>query len=118
LILLLASWAVFASTTGKDAECKVEAESGKGVVIASGKFGDIINGSGSYTFGYVIGAWLMSGLPIALIAVRIKDLPDSKEKEVAHDSAEGEVVKPEPKESTESTNTPEKPNFENCEGSV
>jgi hypothetical protein len=95
-ILLLVSWAVFASTIGKDAECKVEAESGTGIVIASGKLGDIINGSGSYTFGFVIGAWLLSGLPTALIAIRIKDLRSSKEATVAQGSAVGEDVKPEP----------------------
>jgi len=72
-ILLLASWAVFAGTVGKDAECKVEAESRKGVVIAVGKFGDIINSSGSYTFGVVIGSWLLSVVPIVLISLRIKE---------------------------------------------
>lgn len=113
---MLVSWAVFASTIGKDAECKVEAESGKGIVIASGKLGDIINGSGSYTFGFVIGAWLLSALPTALIAIRIKELRRSKEAAVAHGSAGGEDVKPEMTsnpvksectQSTESTKSPE-----------
>merc|ERR1712196_317023 len=54
-ILLLASWAVFAGTLGKNAVCKVEAESGDGIVMASGKFGDIINGNGSYTYAFVVG---------------------------------------------------------------
>jgi hypothetical protein len=95
VVLLLVSWAVFASTIGKDAECKVEAESGKGIVIASGKLGDIINGSGSYTFGFVIGAFLLSGLPTVLVATRIKDLRRSKEAAVAGGSAGGEDVKSE-----------------------
>ena len=72
--MLLASWATFASTMRSDAECIVEAESKKGAVIAVGKFGDIINGSGSYTFGYVIGAWLLDFVTIALISLRIKDV--------------------------------------------
>jgi hypothetical protein len=77
-MLLLASWAVFAGTLSKTAVCKVEAESGDGVVIATGKFGDIIKGSGSYTFGYVIGAWFLSTVPIILILSRINELRGSK----------------------------------------
>jgi len=77
-ILLFASWAVFAGAVGKDAECKVEAESKKGVVIAVGKFGDIINESGSYTYGVVIGSWLLSVVPIVLISLRVKDRTMSK----------------------------------------
>jgi hypothetical protein len=73
-MFLLASWAVFAGSLSKTAVCKVEAESGNGAVIATGKFGDIIKGSGSYTFGYVIGAWFLSTVPIALIVLRINEL--------------------------------------------
>jgi len=71
--LLLASWATFAGSLGKDAVCKVEAESLKGAVLAHGKFADITNG-GSYTYGFVIGSWLLSVAPISLIALRIKDV--------------------------------------------
>merc|ERR1712232_480889 len=71
---LLASWAVFAGSLGKNAVCKVEAESGKGAVVATGKFGDIINLSGSYTFAVVIGARLLSSVPITLILFRINGL--------------------------------------------
>jgi hypothetical protein len=78
-ILLLASWAVFAGSLGKNAVCKVEAESKKGAVIATGKFGDIINLSGSYTFAVVIGAWLLSFAPITLILFRINELRGVKQ---------------------------------------
>jgi hypothetical protein len=77
-MLLLASWAVFAGSLSKTAVCKVEAESGNGAVIATGKFGDIIMGSGSYTFGFVIGAWLLSTVPIVLIISRINELRSVK----------------------------------------
>lgn len=77
-VLLLASWAVFTSTLGKDAQCKVEAESGKGVVVAAGRFSDIINESGSFTYGFVIGSWLVAFIPIVLIALRINDISTKK----------------------------------------
>jgi len=71
-VFLLASWSTFASTISMDAECLVGAESGTGVVKAIGKFGDIINGSGSYTFAFVICAWLLLPVPMALIGLRIR----------------------------------------------
>jgi len=71
-IFLLASWATFASTIGANASCIVEADSKNGAVIASGKFGDIINGSGSYTFGFVLGAWMLLSVTISLVLLRIK----------------------------------------------
>lgn len=71
-VLLTASWATFARTISKDAECIVGAESGKGVVKARGRFGDIINGHGSYTFGFVVGAWCLVLVPITLIVLRIR----------------------------------------------
>merc|ERR1711990_60540 len=80
-VLLLASWASFASILGKDASCKVEAESAQGVVLANGKFGDIINGSGSYTYGFVIGSWICTSVVILLIGLRIYEMrsPETKE---------------------------------------
>eukprot|EP00747_Dinoflagellata_sp_TGD_P161205 gnl/TRDRNA2_/TRDRNA2_178057_c0_seq9.p1 gnl/TRDRNA2_/TRDRNA2_178057_c0~~gnl/TRDRNA2_/TRDRNA2_178057_c0_seq9.p1 ORF type:complete len:897 (+),score=140.98 gnl/TRDRNA2_/TRDRNA2_178057_c0_seq9:156-2693(+) len=72
-VLLLASWASFAGTLGQDTTCIVEAESRLGAVMANGKFGDIINGgTGSYTYGYVIGCWCLLPVTIALCAMRIK----------------------------------------------
>jgi sodium-dependent phosphate cotransporter len=75
-IFLLASWAAFAGSIGQDAECIVEAETTgkKGVVKAIGKFGDIINGGGSYTFAFVIASWCLLPVPMALIALRIRDV--------------------------------------------
>jgi sodium-dependent phosphate cotransporter len=73
-IFLLASWAVFAGIKNKDSKCIVEADSNKGAVYAHGKFGEIINDAGSYTYGVVIGAWLLLFVPITLIVFRIKDV--------------------------------------------
>merc|ERR1719263_182520 len=78
--MLLASWSTFAGTIGKDAKCIVEADSKKGAVVASGKFGDIINGSGSYTFGFVIGSWLLLSVTITLVLLRVKDINKGAQK--------------------------------------
>jgi sodium-dependent phosphate cotransporter len=73
-IFLLSSWAVFAGIKNKDSKCIVEADSNKGAIYASGKFGEIINDAGSYTYGVVIGAWLLLFLPMALLVIRIKNV--------------------------------------------
>lgn len=70
-VLLLASWATFANLTSQEATCIVESESRQGAVIASGTFGDIINGRGSYTFGFVIGAWLVLSATISVVGARL-----------------------------------------------
>jgi len=70
---MLVSWTTFAGATNTHATCIVEDESGAGAVMASGRFGDITNGNGSYTFGFVIGAWLLSVVTIALIALRVRE---------------------------------------------
>jgi hypothetical protein len=86
-VFLLASWAAFASTLVKDASCKVEAESAQGIVIANGKFGDIVNGNGSYTYGFVIGCWICTSVVISLIGLRIYELRVSGVTEVKAENA-------------------------------
>merc|ERR1712224_761589 len=113
-VLLLASWASFASIIGKDAECKVEAESRQGAVIASGKFGDIINGGGSYTYGYVCGSWVLSFVPIALIGLRIKDLKTAKPEE-SQQPAETKVAEESDSKAQENTTVESKPAVETVE---
>jgi hypothetical protein len=102
-VLLLASFAVFAGTIGKDTECKVEAESKQGAVIAQGKFGDIINGGGSYTYGFVIGSWLLTFVPIVLIALRIKFLAGPSPPPIEEPKTEPKVVEPQTAIVTETT---------------
>jgi len=68
-VFLLASWAVFASALDADAECKVMDLSGTGAVIATGKFGDIVEASFSYN--YVMYGWLLTTAILAVITHRI-----------------------------------------------
>lgn len=66
-LALLIGWWAFAAATDQSATCVVQDVSKTGAVRATGRFGDIINEGGSYTFGFVIGAWLLLPLTIALI---------------------------------------------------
>jgi hypothetical protein len=91
-ILLLASWAIFARVSSQDATCIVEAESKTGAVIASGQFSDIVNGRGSYTFGFVIGAWLLLLPTMTLIGLRLKDVVKGEQVIVSKEAA-GEPAK-------------------------
>lgn len=70
-VLLLASWATFASALGQDTTCYIQDDQNDGIVAAKGKFGDIINDSGSYTYYYVILAWVLITLVIGLVCLRI-----------------------------------------------
>lgn len=51
---------MFASALGADAECKVMDASGTGAVIATGKFGDIIEDGGSFSYNFLIYSWLLT----------------------------------------------------------
>jgi len=83
-VTLLASWASFASTGSADASCIVEDENSPNqAVIATGKFADIINGQGSYTFGFVIGAWIVLFVTIPLLAIRIQSTRSAAPKQVS-----------------------------------
>jgi Na+-translocating ferredoxin:NAD+ oxidoreductase RnfA subunit len=70
-ILLLASWASFMSMMGQSTTCYIQNDNAEGIIAAKGKFGDIINGSGSYTYYYVIGAWLVLTLVIGVVILRV-----------------------------------------------
>jgi len=70
-ICLLVSWAVFASAVSGKASCTVMDVSNKGLVTASGNFGDIINGSGSYSYLFVILSWLLTTLVIGVVTQKI-----------------------------------------------
>jgi len=70
-VMLLASWATFASMMGQSTTCYIESDHAEGIVAAKGKFGDIINGSGSYTYYYVIGAWVVLTLVLGVVIHRI-----------------------------------------------
>jgi len=64
-VLLLVSWIIFTAAVGGDVECIVLDVSTTGAVVATGKFGDIINERGSYSYGFVIGSWIFVTFIIA-----------------------------------------------------
>jgi len=70
-LFLLSSFGVFASALGADAECKVMDASGTGAVIATGKFGDIIEDGGSFSYNFLIYSWLLTMVILAAIIHRI-----------------------------------------------
>jgi len=68
------SWTSYLSASNALATCVVEDVSHTGAVLATGAFKDIA--SSSYTFGYVVGSWLM--LKVIILAVGLRLLSGSK----------------------------------------
>jgi hypothetical protein len=62
---------MFASAVGSEATCTVMDISNEGVVKATGNFGDIINGSGSYSYCFVISSWCLTTLVVGLITEHV-----------------------------------------------
>jgi len=69
--MLLASWACFASVLGQSTTCYLQGDHNEGIIAAKGAFGDIINHNGSYTYYYVIGAWVVLTAVIGLVVQRM-----------------------------------------------
>lgn len=59
LVMLLASWAAFASAVGGEATCTIVDVSTRKAASVTGTFGEIINGGGSYSYGFVIFSWIL-----------------------------------------------------------
>mmetsp|Transcript_60710 Transcript_60710/g.120284 ORF Transcript_60710/g.120284 Transcript_60710/m.120284 type:complete len:869 (-) Transcript_60710:319-2925(-) len=70
-MMLLASWACFASVLGQSTTCYLQGDHNEGIIAAKGAFGDIINHNGSYTYYYVIGAWVVLTAVIGLVVQRV-----------------------------------------------
>merc|ERR1712217_577553 len=70
-ICLLVSWATFASAVSDKAACIVMDVSKTGVVTATGNFGDIINGVGSYSYLFVILSWLLVTFVIGVLTQKV-----------------------------------------------
>lgn len=70
-VFLLAAWVVFANALGVDVECKIMAQSGKGAVIAVGKFGDIVEAGGSFSYHFIVCSWVLSLVILAILIQRI-----------------------------------------------
>jgi len=66
-VMLLVSWAAFASAVGGETTCTVVDVTTRKAALVTGSFGEIINGGGSYSYGFVIFSWLL--LTVALVVV-------------------------------------------------
>jgi hypothetical protein len=76
------SWLHYVTVSKDKTTCVVEDVSGTGAVLATGAFKDIAGSS--YTFGYMIGSWIISLVVIVSILVRLANAPSqnlSAEKE-------------------------------------
>jgi len=75
---------------GQSTTCLIESDHAESVIAARGNFGDIINGSGSYTYYYVIGAWVVLTVVIGVVIHRIFEerrlAPPGKEAPVENDA--------------------------------
>jgi len=85
-VFLFASWLAFVVGSRAETTCVVPDVSGVGVALAHGKFVDIINGSGSFSFGLICFSWILSiGVCVLLChrfvsvlqLARIKNGPES-----------------------------------------
>lgn len=45
--------------------------SATGAILATGSFGDIVKGSGSYSYAFVIGSWILTTLVVAVVGHRV-----------------------------------------------
>lgn len=67
---LFISWIIIAAISNNKATCLVEDISRTGAVWATGTFSDIVNGP-SYTFGCIVGAWILYFVTIIAVVLRI-----------------------------------------------
>merc|ERR1712137_1523495 len=70
-VMLLASWAAFASVVGGEATCTIVDVTTRKAVLVTGPFGEIINGGGSYCYGFVIFSWLLLTAVLCVVVHRV-----------------------------------------------
>jgi len=70
-VMLLASWAAFASAVGGETTCTIVDVTTRKAALATGSFGEIINGGGSYSYGFVIFSWILLTAVLALVVQRV-----------------------------------------------
>jgi hypothetical protein len=70
-VLLLYCWAVFANAVRSDVRCLIIDASRNGVVTASGAFGDIVHGQGSYSFAFVVASWVLATAVVGVVSHRL-----------------------------------------------
>jgi len=70
-VMLLASWATFSGAVSGEATCVIVDVTTRKAVRATGPFGEIVNGGGSYSLGFIIFAWLLLTAVLPVIVHRI-----------------------------------------------
>merc|ERR1712066_382802 len=70
-VMLLASWAAFASAVGGETTCTIVDVTTRKAALVTGSFGEIINGGGSYSYGFVIFSWLLLTAVLAVVVQRV-----------------------------------------------
>merc|ERR1719221_683200 len=70
-ILLLCCWAMFANAVRSDVRCVIVDASGTGAVTATGAFGDIVRGQGSYSFAFVVASWALATTVVGVVSHRL-----------------------------------------------
>jgi len=70
-VMLLGSWAAFASALSGEATCTIVDVTTRRAATATGTFGEIINGGGSYSYGFVIFSWLLLTAVLAVVVQRV-----------------------------------------------
>jgi hypothetical protein len=69
-VMLLASWAAFASAVGGETTCTIVDVTTRKAALVTGTFGEILNG-GSYTYGFVIFSWILVTAVLAMVVQRV-----------------------------------------------
>jgi len=70
-VMLLASWAAFASAVGGETTCTIIDVTTRKAALVTGPFGEIINGGGSYSYGFVIFSWILLTAVLAVVVQRV-----------------------------------------------
>jgi len=70
-VLLLASWATFAGTVNSETSCTIVDATTRKAVVATGTLSDITKNAGSFSYGFVIGAWVLLTLTLPVIVHRV-----------------------------------------------
>jgi len=90
-VLLLASWAAFAGAANGKTTCTVVDATTRKAAVATGTFSDITRNTGSFSYGFVIGAWVLLTLTLPVIVHRVicdlKKPPEAKADETAESSS-------------------------------
>jgi len=86
-IMLLISWAMFASLSRSETSCIVMDASATGAVVAHGPFGDIIKGWGSYSYAITVASWMLTTLVVGVLVHHLAaEVKKPKKSDIASES--------------------------------